>query len=1472
MIKSLLSNFRNQVILFSLGVLLIYGYSIRPVENAQSIAIRGEVLYMASGYEGLRVIDISNVEEPTDINLIKTDDDANYINIENNILYLSNGGSGIKIYNIADPSNPVELHTQDTPGYVFSSDLGGNFLYVADGNNGVIIYRVENKEQQALRQVSHIELSGTTRHLVFRDNNLYVATNDRFTIFDVSNKNDPMEIGSFKANATIHKIRLDGRLAYLAADTRGIVVVDIREPAEIVQVSEFNTNGTAKDIGIYGIYLLVADGQRGITILDISHIEALRAVGTQPLPGDSNSLLIKDGYTYVAAGNKGLRVLQPEITFNITEIGVSSGQMTAEKVAVDGSYAYMAAGERGVRLLDVSDITQPTEVNFADTPGYAMGVSVEGDLVYVSDRTRGLRILDVSNPLDELTTVSELGGSDAYATDIDGDYIYLADGRDGLRIYDKTDPSNPVETGHADTPGNAKGVTVSAEYAYVADGGSGVRLINVIDPQIPTELGFYDTPGDANAVAIVSLVASNSGQVEGASTASSVSLLAYVADGSRGLRVLDVTDPRAPVEIGFNETPASVVDIYVVGTLAYLAGRQEGLLIFDLSDPTQPVEVGRYDTLGNASAVVVRGNFAYVADFERGLRVIDVTTPGAPLEVGSYDAPTTVRDLTIIGNYAYIADGEQGMWVYNVEDVSAIRELGFYPTPGNAVSVSSNGNQVNISDGNAGVQMMDASDPNQVQSVGSFGTTGITMDTYVVDQTMYVADGSAGLGIYEISSPGDVKKLGSENTLGDARGVYVEGKYAYIADGPGGLYIANITNPDDPIRAGVFTAVHDARRVTLYGQYALLAGGVDGLVVLDVSHPLTPIRVASLDTDGSAEDVFVLDTYAFLADGRTGIKIIDINNPQAPKLVGSALTPGAALANEVLSIPPANDNQPGTYQVYVANDDFGFRIYEAEKLATIVEVGWLETPLTFTALQALIDIVLFGLGGLLLWMAFFAQYTLPVSSIGERWASISRLVNFLLGRHGPAVHVRNGHLIQRQEEEHRRGPGVVLVDLSSAVVLERRLMPSPVRGGLGIFRMITKRVFPSRRKKSKKDKSKGKQARARIEGPGLVFTGGKNAQGGGRFDERIRGVADLRPQVRFEQDIHAYTRDGIEVTCTVFAVFTLGQRPDVLKVTYAGEQKAENLRVIYVEEKRTPPSEDYPLEQVQEVVRKLVDELDDQDKGEIHRYIEAQRGTVNVTGSAPGVNDQGAEAQFHVDQERVFAAIASKAQDIEQDKDTDWTELPAKVAAEVFRNRLAREVYDYLYQPGELGEYPLQDLKTDFTHRVRNLGVLAYQFIERADGEMIAKGQNWNEDQLYFYPEQEVQQPKVLRVRGVKIIAAGFTELKPENPLIYQQRLDNWRAGWERDAVENRVKYDLEAMRVLNRARVQGQRDLAFTLAKIFQTSEHAQEAMALRVFQALEAAATNPATRQLLPEATVNLMAKINDLLIGESEEERTG
>jgi len=57
------------------------------------------------------------------------------------------------------------------------------------------------------------------------------------------------------------------------------------------------------------------------------------------------------------------------------------------------------------------------------------------------------------------------------------------------------DSLNVRFVGYYDTPGSAQGVAVSGAYAYVADYDGGLRIISVSDPAHPAEVGYYDTPG-----------------------------------------------------------------------------------------------------------------------------------------------------------------------------------------------------------------------------------------------------------------------------------------------------------------------------------------------------------------------------------------------------------------------------------------------------------------------------------------------------------------------------------------------------------------------------------------------------------------------------------------------------------------------------------------------------------------------------------------------------------------------------------------------------------------------------------------------------------------------------------------------------------------------------------------------------------------------------------------------------------------
>jgi len=194
---------------------------------------------------------------------------------------------------------------------------------------------------------------------------------------------------------------------------------------------------------------------------------------------------------------------------------------------------------------------------------------------------------------------------------------------------------SPTALSFISIPGFANNVDISGNIAYVAAGSTGLQVVDVSDRRSPRIIGSLDTPGNANDVRVVGT-------------------RAYIADGSAGLRIIDVTNPASPTLLGALDTPGEANDVVVVGNLAYVADGASGLQIIDVGDPIAPRLIGTLDTPGTARGVDVSGNLAVIADGS-SLRIVDVGNPSNPVARGSL-ATTDARDVTVEGAIAYLAD------------------------------------------------------------------------------------------------------------------------------------------------------------------------------------------------------------------------------------------------------------------------------------------------------------------------------------------------------------------------------------------------------------------------------------------------------------------------------------------------------------------------------------------------------------------------------------------------------------------------------------------------------------------------------------------------------------------------------------------------------------------------------------------------------------------------------------------------
>jgi hypothetical protein len=485
------------------------------------------------------------------------------------------------------------------------------------------------------------------------------------------------------------------------------------------------------------------------------------------------------------------------------------------------------------------------------------------------------------------------------------------------------------------------------------------------------------------------------------------------------------------------------------------------------------------------------------------------------------------------------------------------------------------------------------------------------------------------------------------------------------------------------------------------------------------------------------------------------------------------------------------------------------------------------------ASNGLIAAVTFAL--MMIWMA---QFVLPVRDTGDRLKAAWRLWLYLVRRHGPAIFVKEGKIISDIRERRRRAPGVALVDLKSAIVTETS---RPVKGRMqdpnsgdeintGIPILSPLAVLRGKKRQ---------RLEIRAHGPGLVFTSRR---------ERVHGAVDLRKQIRIKASpkIDAYTRDGIRVESLIYSLFSVSEEPDTIFVTYLGdlaERNPENFRAVLIDKAKNG--------EAGEVVSALL-RLDLEDAYEVLKCFESV--DYNFNGRKESQSGVAPVQPFPFEADRVIRAIYYLPYTAEGKAAVPWDELTNMVAIEEFRNKVAKYTYDYMHMPDDPEKFPLKRIKQEFAFSVRCKGMMKYQIVFRRDGKPIAEGDPWKSHDLQFSTPHRFENSQVLRDRGIKVITAGFGEFNPP-PDVRMELINNWRARWEKEINSTLAHRDLEAARIRSRARVKAQRDTSFALSEVFSKEDFSEEALTIRVFQALENAATDTSDARLLPHDTINML-----------------
>jgi hypothetical protein len=570
-------------------------------------------------------------------------------------LYVGTGAT-VSVWNMADPSQPVYAgRTNQAPagGPVSALAVVGEYLYATwyttSDDGGITVYSLADPAHPlAVAEVDDYVASGMKRPnaLAVSGTHVYVGDNDNgLVVLDASDPLHPAFVGADTDVTAFDTMAVFGPQLLVFGNGfigRTVSVFDVSDPAapdfagstdvDFVFLRAVLTDGYAigvgDDLGVYDLH----DPANITEIFDA--------------PIDQATQAIRKGDTLYVVGASGIQVWDfsvPAAPALLRTLAIGDNAAFAPDQAADTPFGpvVLTHADHGL-VLGVADPLNPTlAANFILPVGVSVHAgAIDGDHAYFAEEGYGLGVADAATlaPVGryDADLPADLGSRDMEDVSVDGGRAYLAAWGYGVLIADLTDPANPLELGRFPFFA-ASAIEAHGDRVYVASTTNGgiFKILDVSDPANPQELGSLTTSQTYDLT-----VRGN---------------YAYLADGADfgdgGLRVVDVSNPSAPVVVGQDTgcPYADGVDVSADGNTTYIACASDetfanALRIVDTTDKAHPVLLGSVALPGVPSlpdynvahSVVVVGNVAYVGN-EYGLDEVDISNPAAPVQTVRHD-------------------------------------------------------------------------------------------------------------------------------------------------------------------------------------------------------------------------------------------------------------------------------------------------------------------------------------------------------------------------------------------------------------------------------------------------------------------------------------------------------------------------------------------------------------------------------------------------------------------------------------------------------------------------------------------------------------------------------------------------------------------------------------------------------------------------------------------------------------------
>jgi VWFA-related protein len=283
----------------------------------------------------------------------------------------------------------------------------------------------------------------------------------------------------------------------------------------------------------------------------------------------------------------------------------------------------------------------------------------------------------------------------------------------------------------------------------------------------------------------------------------------------------------------------------------YLANGSAGLAIVNVSDPTLPVVESELATLADATGftaldVAVAAPYAFIAAGERGLIVADVSVADTPsivatvtpeqifIEQGSDQHLTAFTEVAVYPPFVFTLDEADGFAVFYFQDLEHIYYSVETGVTANRLWVS--GRHLYLTTA-AGLSIYDISDPSTPDLDGQANVDGgCDAITFAYPYAYLSLAAGKGVVVVDVSLASAPQVLGTLMTEAATTSIGVRSGFALAGTSAGDLNVLDVRQPQAMERNSQLTLGGSLEDLTMTEEWAYVAAGEAGLQVLKISR------------------------------------------------------------------------------------------------------------------------------------------------------------------------------------------------------------------------------------------------------------------------------------------------------------------------------------------------------------------------------------------------------------------------------------------------------------------------------------------------------------------------------------------------------------------------------------------------------------------------------------------------------------